>query len=63
MTARPGMVIGKKGEDIEKLRVETAKILKTAVADMRINIGEIRKPELDSAAEWPRALPSRSKSA
>ena len=48
MTARPGMVIGKKGEDIEKLRIETAKILKMAVQDVRINIGEIRKPELDS---------------
>jgi len=48
LTARPGMVIGKKGEDIEKLRVETAKILKMAVQDVRINIGEIRKPELDS---------------
>lgn len=48
LTARPGMVIGKKGEDIEKLRIETAKILKMAVQDVRINIGEIRKPELDS---------------
>jgi len=48
LTARPGMVIGKKGEDIEKLRVETAKLLKMAVQDVRINIGEIRKPELDS---------------
>jgi small subunit ribosomal protein S3 len=48
MTARPGMVIGKKGEDIEKLRIETAKILKMTVQDVRINIGEIRKPELDS---------------
>jgi len=47
-TARPGIVIGKKGEDIEKLRVETARILKMAVQDVRINIGEIRKPELDS---------------
>lgn len=48
LTARPGMVIGKKGEDIEKLRIETAKILKMAVQDVRIIIGEIRKPELDS---------------
>jgi small subunit ribosomal protein S3 len=47
-TARPGIVIGKKGEDIEKLRQETAKLLSMAVADVRINIAEIRKPELDS---------------
>jgi len=47
-TARPGIVIGKKGEDIEKLRQETAKLLSMAVSDVRINIAEIRKPELDS---------------
>jgi small subunit ribosomal protein S3 len=47
-TARPGIVIGKKGEDIEKLRGETAKLLNMAVSDVRLNISEIRKPELDS---------------
>jgi len=47
-TARPGIVIGKKGEDIEKLRQETAKLLGMAGADVRLNIAEIRKPELDS---------------
>jgi small subunit ribosomal protein S3 len=47
-TARPGIVIGKKGEDIEKLRQETARLLGMAVADVRLNISEIRKPELDS---------------
>jgi small subunit ribosomal protein S3 len=47
-TARPGMVIGKKGEDIEKLRVEAAKLMQMAVGDVRINISEIRKPELDA---------------
>jgi small subunit ribosomal protein S3 len=47
-TARPGIVIGKKGEDIEKLRQETAKLLSMAVSDVRINIAEIRKPELDA---------------
>src|SRR3569833_2135599 len=47
-TARPGIVIGKKGEDIEKLRQETAKLLGMVVGDVRINIAEIRKPELDS---------------
>jgi small subunit ribosomal protein S3 len=47
-TARPGIVIGKKGEDIEKLRAEVAKLMKMTVNDVRINISEIRKPELDS---------------
>jgi len=47
-TARPGIVIGKKGEDIEKLRQETARLLGMAVSDVRLNISEIRKPELDS---------------
>lgn len=44
-TARPGMVIGKKGEDIEKLRVAVAKMMGIPV---HINIEEIRKPELDA---------------
>jgi small subunit ribosomal protein S3 len=47
-TARPGIVIGKKGEDIEKLRNETAKLLAMPVTDVRLNVAEIRKPELDS---------------
>ena len=47
-TARPGIVIGKKGEDIEKLRLETAKLLGMTVGDVRLNIAEIRKPELDA---------------
>src|SRR5450432_742932 len=47
-TARPGIVIGKKGEDIEKLRGETAKLLGMAMSDVRLNISEIRKPELDA---------------
>ena len=47
-TARPGIVIGKKGEDIEKLRQETAKLLGRPVADIRLNIAKIRKPELDA---------------
>jgi small subunit ribosomal protein S3 len=47
-TARPGIVIGKKGEDIEKLRIETARLLGMAVADVRLNVAEIRKPELDA---------------
>ncbi len=47
-TARPGIVIGKKGEDIEKLRAEIAHMIGMTIADVRININEIRKPELDA---------------
>jgi len=47
-TARPGIVIGKKGEDIEKLRTAVAKILGMTMNDVRLNIAEIRKPELDA---------------
>ncbi|MSQ92105.1 MAG: 30S ribosomal protein S3 [Gammaproteobacteria bacterium] len=47
-TARPGVVIGRKGEDIEKLRVEVAKLMNLTVQDVRLNIAEIRKPELDA---------------
>jgi small subunit ribosomal protein S3 len=47
-TARPGIVIGKKGEDIEKLRIVVAKMMKMPVMDLRLNIAEIRKPELDA---------------
>jgi small subunit ribosomal protein S3 len=47
-TARPGIVIGKKGEDIEKLRGEVARMLKMVIHDVRLNISEIRKPELDA---------------
>jgi small subunit ribosomal protein S3 len=45
-TARPGLVIGKKGEDIERLRQEVTKMMKLPV--VHINIEEIRKPELDA---------------
>ena len=47
-TARPGIVIGKKGEDIERLRREVAQLLEMPINDVRLNISEIRKPELDS---------------
>jgi small subunit ribosomal protein S3 len=47
-TARPGIVIGKKGEDIEKLRKELAKIVGMSINDVRINISEVRKPEMDA---------------
>jgi len=45
-TARPGIVIGKKGEDIEKLRREVAQMM--GLQSVQINIEEIRKPELDA---------------
>lgn len=47
-TARPGIVIGKKGEDIEKLRSKIIKMIDMKLQDVRINISEIRKPELDA---------------
>ena len=44
-TARPGVVIGKKGADIEKLRSDLAKMTK---GEVNLNIVEIRKPEIDA---------------
>jgi len=44
-SARPGVVIGKKGEDIENLKKELATRLKVPVA---VNIEEVRKPEIDA---------------
>jgi small subunit ribosomal protein S3 len=44
-TARPGVVIGKKGADIEKLRSDLAKMTGSEVS---LNIVEIRKPEIDA---------------
>ncbi|MCR9276330.1 MAG: 30S ribosomal protein S3 [Pseudomonadaceae bacterium] len=44
-TARPGIVIGKKGEDVERLRRELSARMKMPV---HVNIEEIRKPELDA---------------
>ena len=64
-SARPGVVIGKKGADIDKLRKQVAKLTQSEVA---INIVEVRKPEIDatlvaeldrSAARAPRRVPSR----
>lgn len=48
MTARPGIVIGKKGEDIEKLRKNITDMMNLSLNDVRLNISEIRKPELDA---------------
>ena len=44
-TSRPGVIIGKKGSDIEKLKKDIGKITE---GDVSINILEIKKPELDS---------------
>jgi small subunit ribosomal protein S3 len=44
-SARPGVVIGKKGEDIESLKSELQRIMRVPV---HVNIEEIRKPELDA---------------
>ena len=44
-TSRPGVIIGKKGSDIEKLK---KKISKMVTGEVSINIVEIKKPELDS---------------
>jgi small subunit ribosomal protein S3 len=44
-TARPGVVIGKKGADIEKLRTELSKM---TTSDVHLNIVEIRKPEIEA---------------
>ncbi|HYC15452.1 MAG TPA: 30S ribosomal protein S3 [Stellaceae bacterium] len=44
-SARPGVVIGKKGADIEKLRVDLGKMTKSEVS---LNIIEIRKPEIEA---------------
>lgn len=43
--AKPGIVIGKKGSDIEKVRSDLSKLVAT---DVSLNIVEVRKPELDA---------------
>ncbi|MGG7564929.1 30S ribosomal protein S3 [Rhodovulum sp. DZ06] len=44
-TARPGVIIGKKGADIEKLR---QKLSKLTSSELHLNIVEVRKPEIDA---------------
>jgi small subunit ribosomal protein S3 len=44
-TARPGIVIGKKGEDVDRLRREVGEMMGVPV---HINIEEVRKPDLDA---------------
>ena len=57
---RPGLIIGKKGQDIEQLRTDLQKRLG---GDVSLNINEIRKPEIDaklslnqSPSSWRDAL-------
>ena len=58
----PGIVIGRQGADIEKLRQEVAPLLGLNVNNVKVNIAEIRKPELD--ALWsPKASRSSSSAA
>lgn len=47
-SARPGIVIGKKGEDIEKLKQDVAKIMGLKPDVVHVSVEEIRKPELDA---------------
>lgn len=47
-SARPGIIIGKKGEDIENLRKEVSTLVNVHINNVKINIEEIRKPELDA---------------
>ena len=47
-SSRPGIVIGKKGEDIEKYRDKIALILGLPKKTIKLNVKEIRKPELDA---------------
>ena len=44
-TARPGIVIGKKGEDIERLRIQVSNMMGVPT---HVSVEEIRKPELDA---------------
>jgi small subunit ribosomal protein S3 len=64
-SARPGVIIGKKGADIEKLR---RKLSKMTDGEVHLNIVEVRKPEIDAnlvaavdrpAAGAPRCVPPR----
>lgn len=45
-SARPGVIIGKKGADIDKLRSDLSKM--TSAGDVSLNIVEVRKPEIDA---------------
>lgn len=45
-TSRPGIVIGRKGEEVDLLKLELQKITNT---DVQINVNEIKRPELNAA--------------
>ncbi|MHB1679336.1 MAG: 30S ribosomal protein S3 [bacterium] len=47
-TARPGMVIGKKGSEIDTLKASISNFIKVKDKDLNINIMEIKKPEVNS---------------
>ena len=59
-TSRPGIIIGRKGAEVDKLKQEVQK--KTS-REVFINIQEIQKPELDAPARSPSPSPCSSKSA
>ncbi len=44
-TSRPGIVIGRKGEEVDLLRLELQKLTNT---DVQVNVNEIKRPELDA---------------
>jgi len=56
-TARPGVIIGKGGQEVDKLKEELKKITNKEV---QINIFEVKRPELMPTL-WPTTLPGRSK--
>ncbi|MDO4849040.1 MAG: 30S ribosomal protein S3 [Coriobacteriia bacterium] len=47
-TARPGIVIGKKGADIDALRTELEKVAKVAKGQVNVDVVEVKRPELDA---------------
>ena len=47
-TARPGIVIGKKGADIDALRSELEKVAKVAKGQVNVDVIEVKRPELDA---------------
>ncbi|MHB1663684.1 MAG: 30S ribosomal protein S3 [bacterium] len=47
-TARPGMVIGKKGSEVDTLKASISNFIKVKDKDLNINIMEIKKPEVNS---------------
>ena len=48
-TARPGVIIGKGGSEVDKLKEELKKI---TFKEVQINIFEIKRPELDCSISW-----------